>query len=34
MMKKIKNKNDKNDGKKAGQTENDLMNARQWEEEV
>lgn len=34
MMKKIKNKNDKNDGKMTGQTENDLMNARQWEEVV
>lgn len=28
MMKKIKNKNDKNDGKIAGQTKNDLMNVR------
>lgn len=34
MMKKIKNKNDKNDGKMAGQTKKDLMNARQWEEVV
>ena len=29
MMKKIKNKNDKNDGKIAGQTKNDLMNVRE-----